>query len=82
MSRSEFSDICEFDPEIERTFHQRRHEERARKEEQLNNMGDNANQLIQMAQPVEVNERDILIGDFMMPPMIENRSSIIYPPYS
>ncbi|XP_052197380.1 uncharacterized protein LOC127804545 [Diospyros lotus] len=44
-------------------------------------MGDNVNQLVPMAQPVEVNERDILMGDFMMPPLIENRSSIIYPPY-
>jgi len=81
MSHSEHSDICEFDPEIETMFHQKRREQRARKEEQLNNMGDNANQLVQIAQPIEVNEWDILMGDFMMPLVIENRSSIIYLPY-
>ncbi|KAL2465745.1 Uncharacterized protein Adt_41596 [Abeliophyllum distichum] len=32
-----------------------------------------------MAQPVEVNERDILIGEYMMHPIVENRSSTIYP---
>ena len=49
--------------------------------EQQHNMGDNINQLIPVAPAAEINERDILIGDFMMPPIIKNRSSIIYPSY-
>ncbi|KAL2526390.1 uncharacterized protein Adt_11444 [Abeliophyllum distichum] len=30
---------------------------------------------------VEVNERDIILGEYMMPPIVENRSSIIHPSY-
>ncbi|XP_052204069.1 uncharacterized protein LOC127809347 [Diospyros lotus] len=81
MRCSERLDLVEFDPEIEQTFHQRRREQRAKREQQQSTMDDNENQLVQMERTVEINERDILMGDFMMPPVVENRSSIVYPPY-
>ncbi|KAL2497361.1 Retrotrans gag domain-containing protein [Abeliophyllum distichum] len=34
-----------------------------------------------MARPIEVNERDILMGEYLMPLIVENWSSKIYPPY-
>ncbi|KAL2518568.1 Retrotrans gag domain-containing protein [Abeliophyllum distichum] len=37
--------------------------------------------LVPTARPVEVNEREILMGKYMMLPIVENRSSIIYLPY-
>ncbi|KAL2542325.1 Uncharacterized protein Adt_03303 [Abeliophyllum distichum] len=39
------------------------------------------NNLAPMTRPVEVDERDILMGEYMMPPMVKNWSSIIYLPY-
>ncbi|KAL2512156.1 Uncharacterized protein Adt_17756 [Abeliophyllum distichum] len=42
---------------------------------------DGINNQVPIAQPVEVNERDILMGEYMMPPIVENQSRIIYPPY-
>ncbi|KAL2518519.1 Uncharacterized protein Adt_14766 [Abeliophyllum distichum] len=42
---------------------------------------DQRNNLAPVARPVEVNERDILMDEYMMLPIVENRSSIIYPPY-
>ncbi|XP_052172112.1 uncharacterized protein LOC127788032 [Diospyros lotus] len=44
-------------------------------------MDNNGNQLIQVERVVEINERDILVGDFMISLIVENRSSIIYPSY-
>ncbi|XP_052175408.1 uncharacterized protein LOC127790153 [Diospyros lotus] len=81
MRHSERLDHVEFDPEIERTFRQRRREQRVQRGQQQSSMEDNENQLVQMERAVEINERDILMGDFMMPPVVENRSSIVYPPY-
>ncbi|XP_052197378.1 uncharacterized protein LOC127804544 [Diospyros lotus] len=81
MRRSKRLNLVEFDPEIEQTFHQRRREQRAKREQQQSTMDDNENQLVQVERTVEINERDILMGDFMMPPVVENRSSIVYPPY-
>ncbi|KAL2512831.1 Retrotrans gag domain-containing protein [Abeliophyllum distichum] len=42
---------------------------------------DVVNNLAPMCRPIEVNERDILMGEYMMPLFVENRSNIIYPPY-
>ncbi|KAL2491590.1 Uncharacterized protein Adt_27218 [Abeliophyllum distichum] len=42
---------------------------------------DGINNQAPIARPVQVNEWDILMGEYMMPPIVENRSSIIYPPY-
>ncbi|XP_052198255.1 uncharacterized protein LOC127805537 [Diospyros lotus] len=81
MQRSKRLNLVEFDPEIKQTFHQRRREQRAKREQQQSTMDDNENQLVQVERTVEINERDILMGDFMMPPVVENRSSIVYPPY-
>ncbi|KAL2498120.1 Uncharacterized protein Adt_23670 [Abeliophyllum distichum] len=39
------------------------------------------NDLVPMVRPVEANEQNILMGEYMMPSIVENRSSIIYPPY-
>ncbi|KAL2533230.1 Retrotrans gag domain-containing protein [Abeliophyllum distichum] len=39
------------------------------------------NNFVPMVRPVEVNERVILMGEYMMPLIVENQSSIIYPPY-
>ncbi|KAL2513317.1 Uncharacterized protein Adt_18917 [Abeliophyllum distichum] len=39
------------------------------------------NNLAPIARPDEVNGRDILMGEYMMPLIVENRSSIIYLPY-
>ncbi|KAL2542706.1 Uncharacterized protein Adt_03684 [Abeliophyllum distichum] len=39
------------------------------------------NNLSPIARPAEVNELDNLMGEYMMPLIVENRSSIIYPPY-
>ncbi|KAL2485414.1 Uncharacterized protein Adt_30170 [Abeliophyllum distichum] len=34
-----------------------------------------------IARSVEVNERDILMGEYVMPLIVKNWSSIVYPPY-
>ncbi|KAL2491553.1 Retrotrans gag domain-containing protein [Abeliophyllum distichum] len=39
------------------------------------------NNLAPIVRPVEVNERDILMGEYMMPPIVENWSNIIYLSY-
>ncbi|KAL2526155.1 Uncharacterized protein Adt_11209 [Abeliophyllum distichum] len=36
---------------------------------------------VPMVRAVKVNEKDILMGEYMMPPIVENRSIIIYLPY-
>ncbi|XP_052179914.1 uncharacterized protein LOC127793168 [Diospyros lotus] len=81
MQHSEHPDLIEFDPEIEQTFRQRRREQRAKRGQQQSTKEDNGNQLVQVERTVEINERDILMRDFMMPPVVENRSSVVYLPY-
>ncbi|KAL2531618.1 Retrotrans gag domain-containing protein [Abeliophyllum distichum] len=91
MHRRKDLDLFDLDPEIERSFHRRQREKREKKRQQKDTMEDNRlqeqlpadgmNNQAPIARPVEVNERDILMGEYMMPPIVENRSSIIYPPY-
>ncbi|KAL2512718.1 Uncharacterized protein Adt_18318 [Abeliophyllum distichum] len=84
MHRTKDLDLFDLDPEIERSFHRRQREKREKKRQQKDTMEDNRvqdqlladgiNNQAPIARPVEVNERDILMGEYIIPPIVD-------PPY-
>ncbi|KAL2526682.1 Retrotrans gag domain-containing protein [Abeliophyllum distichum] len=91
MSRTKDLDLFDLYLEIEWSFHQRQCERREKKTQQKDTIDDNRiqdelpadgiNNQAPLARSAEVNERDILMGEYMMPPIVENQFNIVYPSY-
>lgn len=79
MLRSTRGELIPADPEIERTFHQLQREARIAQQQHMAN--ERHNPVIPANEEEAVDEGNMLVGDFMIPQIIQSQSSIVYPPF-
>lgn len=77
MLRSIGGDLIPADPEIERTFCQLQKEPRIAQQRQM--ADERQNSVIPANEEEAMDEGNMLVGDFMIPQIIQSQSSIVYP---